>query len=281
MPPRSRQLESEFQKVRTDRPSLTEEQARLGQEAGLGERRTALEDVRRNVLSTQKTLRGVPEATTARSRRLGGPVTQAALNRLTTAAQEPLSQQLQRFGESEQFERQGIQGTQEDIARQLQLIQTGRTETGEDFRRRIAQAREDELAKRQEEFALRQIQANQALGFAQLKSQQESDTTLNDLISQFFGGAGEEVAGAATGPAAPTDLASRLGFKGGAVTGEGFAPKLGLTEQFGGIGKNILDLFGFRGGTEDIRAKKRQVEDEALRRKFGLSSEPAGISGAF
>ena len=185
MPPQtSQQIEGDYQKLRTSRPTLAQEQETLNANAGLPARRTALEDVRRNVLNTQRTLRGVSEATTARSRRLGGPVTQAALTRLTSTAQQPLSEQLQRFGESEQFEQAGIAGTQQDVAAKLALMKSGRDEESQDYLRRIEIARQSEAEKRAQEFAMNQTRQQQAIQYAQLQQQKASEEWYRKFMEQ-------------------------------------------------------------------------------------------------
>jgi hypothetical protein len=275
-PKTAQQLEQEFQNTRRGQPSLVEEGQRLQGEAGIPERRAALESVRKNVLNTQRTLRNVPTATNARARRLSGPVTQAALTRLTSAAQAPLSQQLQRFGEAENVEQQGIAGAQQDVARQLALQQAQRGEVSSDFIRRINAARGRESEERQRAFAREQLQAQQALQAAQLRAQREAEDRQRAFLAslQDRGNVAGEIdpttgalgrTGIVTGVqdnvvdtlrnTAPGQIATRVGEAGRTIASLGGLLDQNTTDQIARIGRLALDPLDLTGSRRNEAAQ--------------------------
>jgi hypothetical protein len=174
------------------RPSLDLEETRLQNEMGLPQRQTVLNDIRKNIASTDRILQDTPRDVMQRSRRLGGPVTSSVLNRLTSARQDPLISQLGNMSRTEGVEQSGIRDTNESIARKLALMQGERMTQDSNLNRLVDQAFGAEQAQKDRDFQAqqqslamatqRQIAAQQAAAQQRLAEYQQS------LYGKLYGG---------------------------------------------------------------------------------------------
>lgn len=169
-------------------PSLADQSKQLETAAGLAERRANVQNISQNIQNTQKMLKEVPTNVNLQSRRLGGPVTSYALDRLTTQAQAPITQQLSDLSQSKAVEDQGIAGTQQDIDRQLRLIQQDRATQQETLQGRLQVVLGREQQAAQERARLREIAASQALQREQLDQQRKDEQRRNKLLKLLAGG---------------------------------------------------------------------------------------------
>lgn len=158
----SAQLEQEFATFKGGQPSLSAEQRRLSQEAGVGGQEQALNKLTEQILSTEKLLEGVGKRVGSRARRLGGPITEGTRQQLTAVEEAPIAESLGRFGRAQESTQVGLAGARQNVLQKLGLIRAGRQDKMSDFIRRINNAREDERAT--QDAALRRELANLGLG---------------------------------------------------------------------------------------------------------------------
>jgi hypothetical protein len=166
-------------------PSLADTSKQLEASSGLVNQRANVQNISQNIQNTQKMLKEAPTNVNLQSRRLGGPVTSYALDRLTTQAQAPITQQLSELSQSKAVADQGIEGTQQDIDRQLRLMQQDRATRQETLQGRlnVVLGREQQAA--QEQARLREIYAGQAMQREQLRIQQEAERRKNQLLKKL------------------------------------------------------------------------------------------------
>lgn len=74
--------------------SLADSVVQMQNDGGLQTLTANRNSIRKNITDTEKLLKAVPEDVQSRARVLGGPVTQAVMDRLTTAKQQPITKQL-------------------------------------------------------------------------------------------------------------------------------------------------------------------------------------------
>lgn len=140
----AKQLEEQYQGIRSGRESLTDVEKRLSDELGLNQKRDQLQDISKNILDTRKRLNNVGSDVINRGRELGGPVTEAQRNRLTTVFSQPILKALQGLTDSEGLTRVGMDDINKEIMRKLGILAQERAGEDADYIRRINAQYQDE-----------------------------------------------------------------------------------------------------------------------------------------
>lgn len=176
------ELEKQYSAAQAAMPTLAQERTRISGELGLGQRRQSLDTLRKSVLDTEKLLEEVPQNVQSRARRLGGPVTAAALNRLTSARQQPISAQLGQLGRQQAAEQEGLNLGLQELQSQLGIVGQQQQQSREDWLRRLGYAREEDVAQRNAQIQ-RDLAAQQA-AFNRQQMAYQNQLAMNQMEAQ-------------------------------------------------------------------------------------------------
>lgn len=188
------QLQQQYQDQLKNRSSLESEQARLANEAGVTQTQNSLNGIRNNIVNTQRMLEATPNDVMSRARRLGGPATSAVINRLTQARQDPLTNQLNKFSQTQGVQQQALSDMNNQVLQKLGLIQTQRSQEDAALSAQVDRAFQAEQHQRDiaAQQALARLQAGlQAANQAKaLKMQQQAEIDKQNLLAKLFGTGG-------------------------------------------------------------------------------------------
>lgn len=186
--PTSLELEKQFQNQLKNQKSSQQIRQEEETRVGLPDRRRALNNITKNILDTSRVLKNVDHDVAARARRLGGPVTEAARRRLTSAVQAPIQSRLIDMGEQQAREQVGIGDLENEVAQMLGLRVKDQITANNLFLSKIDRqmARESqELADKRaaEQLALQkmQMEADNAYRQRALSLQERQGNVGNDL----------------------------------------------------------------------------------------------------
>lgn len=182
------ELEKQFDERLANQKSSEQIREEEAQRVGLPARREALNNITRSILDTSKVLKNVEADVASRGRQLGGPVTEAARRRLTTATAAPIESRLIDFGDQKAREEVGISDLEKEVAQMLGLrIQdqiTGNDLFLEKIKRQMDREQEEwERAYAEKQFALQQQQAaaDEAYRKRLLELQNRPRLTIEDI----------------------------------------------------------------------------------------------------
>lgn len=154
------QLEQEYQGVRSGRESLSNMRDTLSGTLGINDKRSVIDNLNRTIADANKLLQRAPENVASDTRRIGGPVTESQQNRLISARQTPLLENLNNASNAMGVE-QDVLGMLEDQLREaLGLERERRSDEDSDFVRRINSLREGEREARRMQFEKEMAELN-------------------------------------------------------------------------------------------------------------------------
>ena len=148
---------------------------RLAEETGLNQYRQSANQIRGTIADTERVLENIPTSTNQRARRLGGPVTSAVLNRLTTTNQQPVADQLNKFSRNLSVQQAGLQDANTEVNQRI-------TDRGNEFQRTYGSLYNEYKASADKEQADRQY----ALQQQQIKAEADRAAYANLLQQQLI-----------------------------------------------------------------------------------------------
>lgn len=167
----SSQLEDQYAKQRATQPSFEKIQQEKETAAGLPQRRDVINNITRSILDSSKLLRNVEGDVASRARQLGGSVTEAVRNRLTTVQRQPIEQGLNDLSMQKAQEEVGMDQLTRSIAEQMGLVVNERFRGDEDFVRKIERQMQRESSAQQQQMERERLQ--QARELAELQANLE------------------------------------------------------------------------------------------------------------